>query len=260
MVCMAKTCSFRDDGLLPPRCRTRACQRRKLDPRALVGLPLFDGLPPDQISHLLVGSSVEVFTARSLLFDAGMPADSFYILLKGRVKLFTITEDGKESIVEIVHPVSSFAEAAMFANGRYPVSAETIEGADIVRVRASLFLAGLRENPDMGRRILAALYRWRRRLEQDLHMLRELPPIRRLAGFLLALAPPGDGAAVVELPLKKAIIANRLGMEPESLSRVLVRLRDVGVRSKGRTVEIADLGSLRRLHADEPEANSRLPT
>ncbi|NYZ17219.1 helix-turn-helix domain-containing protein [Azospirillum sp. RWY-5-1] len=220
-----------------------------MDPRSILALPMFEGVPAAPVLRLLDGASVEMHPPRTVLFDAGATADAFHILLNGRVKLFALTADGKESVVEIIRPVSSFAEAAMFASGVYPVGAETIEPCDLVRVRASGFLDGLRANPDLARRILAALFRWNRRLDRELRMIKETPPIRRVVDYLLELAPDGEGGAVFELPLKKTVIASRLGMEPESLSRVLARLREVGVQSRGRVVEIADLGLLRRFDA-----------
>ncbi|AWK88207.1 cyclic nucleotide-binding domain-containing protein [Azospirillum thermophilum] len=257
MGCTASVCMVRDAGLPTGRCRGRACRSRRLDPQSVLGLPMFEGLPAEQVQQLLSGAQVGVFPPRTSLFDAGSRADAFYILLRGRVKLFALTEDGKESIVEIIHPVSTFAEAAMFASGNYPVSAGTIEEADLVRVRARPFLACLRNNPELARRILAALCRWNRRLNGELRALKELTPIRRLAGFLLTLAPDGEGEAVIELPLKKAVIASRLGMEPESLSRALARLRDVGVSSRGRTVEVACLETLRAFYASERPAGAQ---
>lgn len=255
MPCAAKTCTASVAGGRPERCRTRLCRRRRLDPRSVLALPMFEGVPAGPVMRLLDGATVETHPPRAVLFDAGTPADAFHILLTGRVKLYALTADGKESIVEIIRPVTSFAEAAMFASGVYPVSAETIEPSDLVRVRASGFLDGLRANPDVARRILAALFRWNSRLDRELRMIKETPPIRRVVDYLLDLAPDGEGGAVLELPLKKAVIASRLGMEPESLSRVLARLRKIGVLSKGRVVAIADLEALRRFEASAAAAD-----
>lgn len=242
------------------RCRAaKGCRRRRLDPEQIADLPIFERMPRDALGDLLGGAAVERFPAHTMLFEAGSPADAFYILLGGRVKLFALTEDGKESIVEVVEPVASFAEAAMFASGRYPVGAEVIEEAELVRVRAEPFLAGLRRNRDLAYGMLAALSLWNRHLKQEVRTLREHSPMRRVSSFILSLAPPGEGQAVIELPLKKMIIASRLGMEPESLSRVLGRLKEFGVTTRGRTVNIEDVARLRRLCAAEDGAEAPRP-
>lgn len=253
MLCGGKVCAVTEEPPTAARCRAnRVCRRRRLDPSMVMGLPLFDGLAEERVMDLLAGAAVEVHPPRAMLFDAGSPADSFFILLSGRVKLMAISPEGKESIVEIVEPVSSFAEAAMFASGRYPVSAETLEEADLIRVRAATFMGALKDDADLAQRMLAALYRWNRQLGRERKALKAQNPAQRVAWFLLSLASDGDSAEAplreitVALPYKKSVIASRLGMEPESLSRVFARLREHGVDAKGKGVAIADMDRLRR--------------
>ncbi len=245
----AKICPVRGHAEPAKRCRTgKACRRQRLDPALVACLPIFEKVPPEVLGDLLGNAVVEVHPEHSMLFEAGAPADAFFILLSGRVKLFALLEDGKESIVELVEPVSSFAEAAMFANGQFPVNAEVIEEAALVRVRAEHFLSCLRQNRDLAYRMLSALSLWNRRLKGEVRALREHSPLRRVSAFLLSLASCEEGEVTVSLPLKKVIIASRLGMEPESLSRVLGRLRDFGVQTQGASVRIQDVALLRRLH------------
>ncbi|MGQ9366661.1 Crp/Fnr family transcriptional regulator [Azospirillum sp. ST 5-10] len=250
-----RICPLRSGGAGRPRCAAaaRACRRQRLDPAQLAELPLFDAVPADVLPDLLGGAAVEWLPAGTLLFDAGAPADAFYVLLGGQVKLSSLLEDGRESIVEIVEPVATFAEAAMFASGRFPVTAETMADSALVRVRAEPFLAGLNRHRAVAVAMLAGLWRWNRHLAREIRTLRRQTPLMRVCGFLLSLAPQATGAAEVVLPLRKAVIASRLGMEPESLSRVLARLRAHGVDSRRDTVRIADVAALRALCApDEP--------
>jgi CRP-like cAMP-binding protein len=245
----AKICPVRGAAATTGRCRAaKTCRRQRLDPALVSDLPIFEKVPTDVLGDLLGNAMIEGHANHAMLFEAGDPADSFFILLGGRVKLFALLEDGKESIVEVVEPVSSFAEGAMFASGHYPVSAEVIEDAALVRVRAEHFLPCLKQNRDLAYRMLSALSHWNRHLKREVRGLREHSPIRRVCGFLLSLMPCEEGAASVELPLKKIIIASRLGMEPESLSRVLGRLREFGVRTAGATVHVEDVARLRRLY------------
>ncbi|MCZ7594171.1 MAG: helix-turn-helix domain-containing protein [Hyphomicrobium sp.] len=58
------------------------------------------------------------------------------------------------------------------------------------------------------------------------------------------MAPAREGSAVVELPFEKSLLANRLGMKPESFSRALRRLRSYGVTVERETVKIADVARL----------------
>ncbi|MBX9634836.1 MAG: helix-turn-helix domain-containing protein, partial [Magnetospirillum sp.] len=70
----------------------------------------------------------------------------------------------------------------------------------------------------------------------------------RLASYLATLAGDVTGHAVVRLPFEKRLLAERLGMEPATLSRAFAKLREVGVETgRGDRVEIADVAELRRM-------------
>jgi CRP-like cAMP-binding protein len=70
----------------------------------------------------------------------------------------------------------------------------------------------------------------------------------RLASYLVTLAGGGQGHTVVRLPFEKRLLADRLGMEPATLSRAFARLREMGVETgRGDRVEIADLALLREM-------------
>ncbi|MGD9712484.1 MAG: helix-turn-helix domain-containing protein [Thermomicrobiales bacterium] len=67
---------------------------------------------------------------------------------------------------------------------------------------------------------------------------------QRIGDFIVRLTKVRKGEAVIELPFEKALLANRLGMKPESFSRALTRLRAHGVSIDRGTVTIADVGRL----------------
>lgn len=71
-------------------------------------------------------------------------------------------------------------------------------------------------------------------------------PRARLADFLLKLTPEEGDSATIELPWDKALVAARLGMQPETLSRSLAKRRRIGVETEGSRVLIRDLAGLRR--------------
>lgn len=221
--------------------------QRRVDPRLVADLPLFEGLSQAVIADLLGDAVIMERPRQSLLFSAGAAADCFYIVLSGTVKLFAVTEDGKESIVEIFSPVSSFAEAAMFASGCFPLSAEVIEEAALVRVGAGAFMRRLNDDHTVGFRMLAALARWNRRLSGEIWHLKEKNPEQRVAEFLLSLTSHTAGNVEVALPFRKGLVASRVGIGRESFSRVLARLRRIGVETDGNMVRINDVAALRRL-------------
>jgi len=95
--------------------------------------------------------------------------------------------------------------------------------------------------------MLAAMSRHLRELVTALEQLQSHSASQRLATFLLGLVPSDSGAADLHLPIDKGLIAARLGMKPETLSRALATLREEGLQISGERVRVPDVERLRRL-------------
>jgi CRP-like cAMP-binding protein len=216
------------------------------DLEAACRVVLFSGLARESVADLLDHASVRSYDQDSLLFSAGDPADRFFVVVEGAVKLSVIDSDGNETIIEIIGAGNSFAEAAMFGSGRFPVSAEAMTGTRLITIEAATFLRKLEENRRLGLDMLAAMGRWQLQLMAELRQLKAHTPAQRLAWYLLRLADASTGVARVKLPYRKSIIAARIGITPESLSRALARLAELGVETLGDEVLIHDVQRLER--------------
>ncbi|MEO5374503.1 MAG: cyclic nucleotide-binding domain-containing protein [Alphaproteobacteria bacterium] len=206
---------------------------------------LFADLTIEEVRRLLRGATCRVYPRNTLLFVQGDVADRFYLVLDGRVKLVKTTEAGGEGIVEVFSGGESFGEAAMFSSRRFPVGAEMLVEGRLIQVPAEPFMAELARAPDLAFKLLATLSRHHRRLLRQIGELKLKSPVQRLGSYLLSLTSATEGRAVVQLPIDKGVMAGRVGITPESLSRALIRLRDSGVYCRGREVIIEDVEGLR---------------
>ena len=214
--------------------------------------PLLGGLDRAALVELLEHAAVRRFERNAVLFLQDEPAERFYIVLEGWVRLYRETAEGQESTIAILTRGESFAEATMFIGGTYPVTAAVVDGARLLMIRAQPFLRRLRANPDLALSMLASMSVHLRRLVRQVEQLTVRSSTERLADFLLKLAPGRGGSATIELPWDKALVATRLGMRPETLSRSLARLRDLGVEAQGGQIKIQQLEALRRYLAGNP--------
>lgn len=227
------------------------------DLAALGRVPLFAGLAPGPLRELLTDTWVQIYPRGTILFNQDEPATRFFIVLGGWVKLYRATEAGDESVIAVLTYGESFAEAAIFDQGQYPVAATPVEDARLLVVPAEPFLRRLSERGALALKMLAAMSRHLRRLVAQVEQLTLRSATERVAEFLVRLCPHPIGPAVVHLPLDKVLIAGRLGMQPETLSRSFAKLRAHGVKSKGGEVMISDVAALRRLSVRGAEAASR---
>ena len=219
----------------------------KDDYAVLARIPLFSGLPPDALRSLLADAWVQSFPRNFVLFLKDEPASRCYVVFDGWVKLFRTTESGNETVISVFTRGDSFAEAAIFDRARYPVSAAVVEESRLLVIRADSFMRRLSENGEYAMKVLASMSRHLRSLVNQVERLTMKSSTERVAEFLLRLSPVFAGPATIQLPLDKALIAGRLGMQPETFSRSLAKLRRVGVVSRGSQVTIPDVMALRRL-------------
>jgi CRP/FNR family transcriptional regulator, dissimilatory nitrate respiration regulator len=216
------------------------------DMEVLSGLPLLADLRREELDALTADGTVRTYTDDGLLFVAGDPADRFFAVIEGCVRLFALSKDGQETIIEVIGAGSSFAEAAIFATACYPVNADVMAGSRVVSLRASTLVTLLRHDAQLALRMLATLHHWQLRLMAELQQLKGRTPAQRLAWYLLDLVDQAGGETTVRLPYRKGFIAARIGITPESLSRALGRLGQLGVESDGNAFRVADVDALRR--------------
>ena len=214
----------------------------------LRGVYLFAGLDDAQLARVRQGMRQAHLNAGERLFDHGQRAEHFFLVYSGKIKLFRLSVDGNEKVIEIVQPGATFAEAVMFMEGRsYPVSAEALEASVVLSFDNKTFLQLLRESTETCFLLMADMSM---RLHQRLNEIDALTLKNasvRLISYILQLVPrEAEKSTAVELPAPKNVLASRLSIQPETFSRILHNLtQDNLIRVDGKTIHIDDLEKLR---------------
>ena len=211
--------------------------------------PMFSNLPPGDLDRLAGISSVRHFARRAPVFREGDRADGFFVVLSGSVKLFKLSEDGKEQVLHILEAGQSFAEATIFEGGVYPATAEALSDSDLLFLPKRPFIELLEKNPKMALRVLASLSQWLKRMTDLVENLALRDVEARLVFFvseeMKRLGLPLRDGAVYEIPVGKNVLASRLGTVPETFSRTLKKLQEEGkIRVKGNQIRILSAESL----------------
>lgn len=228
------------------------------DQEVLSHVPLLSGLSTDGLRALLADAWVQSFACHATLFLQEDPATQFYVILDGWVKLYRTTEEGDESVIAVFGNGESFAEAAIIDQGIYPVSAEVVDDSRLLVVPAAPFVRKLRTHGDYALPMMAAMSRHLHRLVHQVEQLTLKSSTERVAEFLVKLCPRGVAQATIRLPLDKSLIAGRLGMQPETLSRSLAKLRRLGIESRGSEIRIPDITALRQVSDGARAKGARL--
>lgn len=219
------------------------------DFRTVCATPLLEGLSGRSLADLIRNATIQNYHRDALIFSSGDVADCFFVVLSGSVKLYVIDSEGREKIIGIVFRGSTFAEAAVFASSRYPVNCEAMEDTRLLKIYRDTLLATLRDRPSLALQMFASLGRWQLHLMSELWQLKAKTPAQRLAWFLVNLSGRQSGGATgrvtVRLPCAKGIVAARIGITPESLSRALSRLKALGVTSNGDEITLSNIERVR---------------
>lgn len=215
-------------------------------------VPAFHGLPEAVLGELAVSARFQGFLAGQRLFSPGDRATGLPILVKGRVRLYRITEGGREQTMAVVTPYQTFGETALFRpDFQHPSHANCLEGSTILFVSPVRLRELMHEHPALALRFLALFSERLEALEARIEEMALLSLDQRLARHLLGLAgsQSGQGEAVeVELAMSTGELASLLGGARESLSRALMRFRREGlVEGQGRRLVLRDLEGLARL-------------
>ena len=211
---------------------------------------IFAELSDAALSGLLAESAVQRVRRGEVVFLQHDLASAFFVVLDGWIKIYRLTQAGEEAVVGVFTAGQNFAEAAAFSGGYYPASCEAVTDGRLLRVSSEHLAENIRQSPEIALSMLASTSRQMHQLVRQIEQLKAHTGVQRVAEFLASLCPVDAGPCSIGLPHDKALIAGRLGMKPESLSRAFQRLRRVGVSIDNYTADISDVARL-RFYADE---------
>lgn len=215
---------------------------------------LMRGMPKPVAEELLSTARLRHYERNATIFLQGENADSIFIVVDGWIKLYRISPNGAQSVVAVFTKGGSFGEAIALQGGTFPVACEAVTDATLIRIDAHIFRNTLQQSPETALSMLSATYMHLHSLVAQVEELKARTGAQRVASFLLELAPCKAGSCEVTLPYDKALIAGRLGLQPESLSRAFARLKSYGVTIKVNQAIIENVETLQTL-ANEDRAH-----
>ncbi|MDY0012875.1 MAG: Crp/Fnr family transcriptional regulator [Rhodocyclaceae bacterium] len=224
--------------------------QEKIDiPGLLARLPLFSELTPEHLSLIASATREKRLHKGELLFQRGDHPKGFYLTVWGQVKLAFSSPQGNEKVVEILGPLQSFGEAVMFMDRPYPVFAEALSDTLLLHVASSAVFDQLEQDSGFARKLLAGLSIRLHSMVRDVESYSLRSSAQRVVGYLLqeAAAEPCSSASQrsVDLPTSKQVIASRLNLTPETLSRIFHELSEAGlITVQGKHIVLHDIQKL----------------
>ena len=207
---------------------------------------LFEQLTATELEQVASHGQVVELGAGQTIFSQGESCHHFYLVQRGMIKLYRLSVDGTEKVMDLVGPQQSFAESVMFS-GKYPLHAAAVEPSTVFSFDCKDFMALLKNNNELCFSLMSSMSHCLNGMINEIDRLTLHSGTQRLAGYLLEQVPEGVmQSPCIRLLVPKLVIASRLGIQPETFSRIMARLRSEGmIETHNDTILLKDLSGLR---------------
>jgi CRP/FNR family transcriptional regulator, cyclic AMP receptor protein len=183
--------------------------------------PLFAGLGAHEHAVLETCLHTRTHPPRVMVVSEGDESRSLYLILEGRVKVFTSDEQGREVLLCTQGPGEYFGEIALFDDAGRSASVMTLERTRLAILSREDLLHCLEDHPGIALALIGDLVGRVRRLTEQVHDLALLDVYGRLTRLLVALAGERDGQLVIEPRPTHQDLASRIGASREMVTRIL---------------------------------------
>jgi CRP-like cAMP-binding protein len=190
---------------------------------------LFERLTPAETDHLERRAATRSFKRGNIIYFPDDPGRSVLVLLHGRVKIKSLTAQGKETILAFIDEGEIFGELALFNSEPRQEYAEAVENAQVLLIPTEDLNWLLERRPDVALSITKLLGLRRRRIENRLRNILFCSIRERIIHLLLELVEShGRRIALgweIGLKLSHQDLANLIGATRETVTLGLGQLR-----------------------------------
>lgn len=211
-------------------------------------IPLFNGLPDDQLNAIREIAVEKQFNKGQTIFSEGDQTKGFFVVVEGRVKIYKVSSEGKEQILHIFETGQSFGEVTVFTGQQLPANAQTLAKTRLLFFPRRAFIDLISANPSLALNLLAIMSKKLRQFAAQIEnlSLKEIPA--RLASYLIYLSEEQDTENAVTLNVSKGQLASLLGTIPETLSRIFAKLSGQNlIRVEGPKITLLDRQGIENL-------------
>jgi CRP/FNR family cyclic AMP-dependent transcriptional regulator len=199
---------------------------------ALVGSPLFAAMQPAELEEILKFASERRVRRGQTIFQRDDNGSSLMVVLRGRVRISTVSSDGKEVTLNVINPGGVIGEMALLEGKPRSADASATEETTLLVVERRHFVPFLAQNPDLSLRLLAVLSEKLRRTSMALEEIALLDLPGRLARVLLKLSDdygrPTPAGTRIDLKLSQRDLSNLVASSRESVNKQLRTWREDG--------------------------------
>jgi CRP-like cAMP-binding protein len=209
-------------------------------------VPIFNHLEADQMDEIMKAIKTVTYKKSEIIYSAGDKSDSLYIVKSGKIKIYRLSESGKEQLLRILTPGDFTGELALFKESIHESYCEAMVETNVCMIARSDLQKFLIKFPSISLKILSEFSKRLEELEKQTTRFATEKVETRIALFLAECADNEEQSMEFVLPMNKKDLASYLGTTPETISRKLTNLEEAGYikQMPRRKIKILDLDGL----------------
>lgn len=208
-------------------------------------VPIFNHLPRNELVNIADKAAMRTVKRNEFVHRAGDQSNQLNIIHQGKVKVYRLSEDGKEQLVRILQPGDFTGELALFSPGQHDSYAQALEDAQVCTISRDDLSGLMLEHPAIGMYLLSELAQRLGSSEKQTAAIATESINSRIALYLAKLSEDTKSRDIT-LPMSRKDLASYLGTSPETISRRLTDFEDAGwiAQTGQRVIHIVDLDAL----------------
>ncbi|WP_182186665.1 Crp/Fnr family transcriptional regulator [Pectinatus frisingensis] len=191
-------------------------------------VPIFNHLDENQMIEISKIIQSIQYRKGEFLYRSGEQSDSLYIVRKGRVKNYRISETGKEQILRILYSGDFTGELALFNESNHESYAEAMEETQVCSMKRADLHSLIERYPNISFKFFSELSRRLEWLEKQITRFAGDKMDTRIALFLAECVDDKNQSNEFVLPMSKKDLASYLGTTPETISRKMHEFETAG--------------------------------
>lgn len=191
-------------------------------------VPIFNHLHSSQMDEIMAVARSRTYKKGELIYRAGETSSKLYIVSRGRMKIYRLSESGKEQVIRFLHPGDFTGEYALFNESIHESYAEAMEETSVCTIERADLQQLLLKFPTIALKLLQEFSVRLESLERQKTLVGTETVETRLALFLLDCMEE-ENNDTFHLPMSKKDLASFLGTTPETISRKLRELEEAGM-------------------------------
>ena len=208
--------------------------------------PIFAGVSDQTLADLTRSSRVRTLKKGEILFCQTDPADRVYVVRRGCISIFLATPEGRELVINEMHPGDCFGELSLITDQPRSTGALARESSEVISIPRDVFLKGLEAEPELMRRVLETTALRLRVSSERESALAFLDSAARIAIVLLQLDDQAGNEDVINITQED--LAQYVGLARQTVAQTLGQWRRVGWVETGRArIQVKDREALERV-------------